>query len=97
MVDAEDGTFQLRPKALNGVGVFVAVHELFCSVIDNSMAVFAFNERVVADVLICIDARAFLNKLSDDGHQSSAFGVLRLQCDNVAVSLGHSENWGLGL
>lgn len=92
MVDTEDGTLKLAPKALNAVGVRIPDNELPCIVADNGMGVFTLVQGIVADILIRIDTRAFLHELTDERTQRVSLRVPDLSCHQLTASLNHAEH-----
>ncbi len=87
--------FEMRPEALDGVGVCCASYPFFAPVIHRTVAIADLAQRAVSRRFVRADGAASGDVLLDDREQG---GVLRVRDDighQIAAALDHAEYGGL--
>ena len=98
VVSAENHTLEMRPKALNAVGVdSVRSNELLLAVAHVIVTETLTAQTLVGNQFISQQVCVLTDELLDNRHQGLGLGILDLHSNGLTVTLNHTENRGLGL
>lgn len=98
MISTENNTLEMRPKALNAIGVdAVRSNELLLAVAHIVVTETLTAQSLIGNEFVSKQVCVLTDELLDNRHQGLGLGILDLHGNGLTVTLYHTENRSLGL